>query len=103
MGQGRGGFYTYDRLEQFAGAAIRSADRVVPELQSLAVGDTVSLSPVGGPKVGLLDPGHTLVLYQTMDLRRGQSIPPLPPTRWAMDWTWSFTCARQATGGRSCW
>jgi hypothetical protein len=90
LGQGRAGFYTYDRLEQIVGAAIRSADRVVPELQQLAVGDTVLLSPVGGPKVAALDPGRALVLSQTMDLRTGQSIPPVPPIPWAMDWTWTF-------------
>lgn len=91
LGQGRGGFYTYDRLEQMVGAGIRSADYIVPELQQLAVGDTVPLSPVGGPKVALLDAGRALVLSETMDLRTGRSIPPVPPTRWAMDWTWSFT------------
>jgi hypothetical protein len=91
MGQGRAGFYTYDRLEQMIGAAISSADLIVPELQQLAVGDTIPLSPVGGPKVAFLDPGGALVLFETMDLRTGQSIPSLPPTRWAMDWTWSFT------------
>jgi hypothetical protein len=91
MGQGRAGLYTYDGLEQIAGLAIRSADRIVPELQQLAVGDTINLSPVGGPKVALLDPGRTLVLYETMDLRTGRSIPSVPPTRWAMDWTWAFT------------
>jgi hypothetical protein len=51
LGQGRGGFYTYDRLEQMVGAGIRSVDRIVPELQQLAVGDTVPFSPVGGSKV----------------------------------------------------
>jgi len=91
LGQGRGGFYTYDRLEQMVGDAIHSADHIVPELQQLAVGDTVPLSPVGGPKVALLDTGRALVLFETMDLRTGQSIPPVPPTPWAMDWTWSFT------------
>jgi hypothetical protein len=91
LGQGRGGFYTYDRLEQVVGAAIRSADHIVPEFQQLAVGDTVPLSPVGGPKVALLDTGRALVLSETMDLRTGRSIPPRPLTAWAMDWTWSFT------------
>jgi len=91
LGQGRGGFYTYDRLEQMVGAGIRSADHIVPELQQLAIGDTVPLSPVGGPKVALLDPGRALVLSETMDLRTGRSIPPVPPTGWAMDWSWSFT------------
>src|ERR1051326_7204279 len=60
LGQGRGGFYTYDRLEQMVGAGIRSANHIVPELQQLAVGDTVPLSPVGGPKVALLDAGRVL-------------------------------------------
>jgi len=46
LGPGRAGFYTYDRLEQIVGAAIRSADRVMPELQQLAVGDAVLLSPM---------------------------------------------------------
>jgi hypothetical protein len=91
LGQGRGGFYTYDRLEQIVGAGIRSADHIVPELQQLTVGETVRLSPVGGPKVALLDPGRALVLSETMDLRTGRSIPPVPITWWAMDWTWSFT------------
>lgn len=98
MGHGRAGFYTYDRLEQLVGDAIRSADHIVPELQQLAVGDTIRLSPVGGPKVALLDPGRTLVLFETMDLRTGQSIPPVPPTWWAIDWTWSFTLRPTSDG-----
>jgi hypothetical protein len=36
----------YDWLEQFVGAAIRSADHILPEPQQLAVGDTVRLLPV---------------------------------------------------------
>jgi hypothetical protein len=91
MGQGRAGFYTYDRLEQMVGAAIRSADHIVPELQQLAVGETVNLSSVGGPKVAIVDRGRSLVLFETMDLRTGQSIPSVPPAPWAMDWTWAFT------------
>src|SRR5690242_14902453 len=43
LGQGCGGFYTYDRLEQMVGAGIRSADHIVAELQQLAIGDTVPL------------------------------------------------------------
>jgi hypothetical protein len=90
LGQARAGFYTYDRIEQIAGAAIRNADRIVPEFQQLAVGDTVLLSPVGGPTVAVLEPGCALVLSQTMDLRTARSIPPVPATRWAMAWTWTF-------------
>jgi hypothetical protein len=98
MGQGRAGLYTYDRLEQIAGLAIRSADRIVPELQQLAVGDTVNLAAVGGPKVVLLDPGRALVLFETMDLRTGLPIPSVPPTQWAMDWTWLFMLRPMSDG-----
>ena len=47
MGQGRGGLYSYDRLENALGLQIHSADRIVPELQDLQVGDVVRMVPEG--------------------------------------------------------
>ena len=47
MGQGRGGFYSYDWMENLVGLHIHSADAVVPELQHLAEGDTIRLVPDG--------------------------------------------------------
>src|SRR6266568_6707448 len=44
LGQGRGGFYSYDVLENLVGCAIRSADRVVPEWQDVKVEDLVKLA-----------------------------------------------------------
>src|SRR5919197_391266 len=41
MGQGRGGFYSHDRLERLVGADIRNADEIHPEWQHLAVDDLV--------------------------------------------------------------
>jgi hypothetical protein len=90
-GQGRAGFSTYERLGQIVGAAIRSAARIVPKLRQIDGGRYWQSLAVGGPKVALLDPDRALVLYETMDLRTGQSIPSVPPTEWAMDWTWAFT------------
>lgn len=64
IGQGRGGFYAYDWLENLFGLNIHSADRVVPEYQNLQVGDVISVMPGGkGPKVAILDPNRALVLY----------------------------------------
>jgi hypothetical protein len=40
----------------------RSADAIMPEHQSLAVGDTVPTDPGGGFVVRVLDPGRALVL-----------------------------------------
>src|SRR6185312_7157583 len=45
LGQGRGGFYSYDFLENLVGCDIHSADRIVPEWQDVAVGDKVRFAP----------------------------------------------------------
>jgi hypothetical protein len=41
IGQDRGGFYSYAFLENMVGCEMRNADRIVPEWQDRAVGDTV--------------------------------------------------------------
>lgn len=43
MGQGRGGLYSYDWLENLIGCDIHNVNEVVPELQGLSVGDEVRL------------------------------------------------------------
>ena len=45
MGQGRGGFYSYEWLENLFALDIHNADHVVPEWQDLEPGDTVRLAP----------------------------------------------------------
>jgi hypothetical protein len=47
IGQGRGGMYSYDWLENLVGLDMHSADRVVAELQDLRVGDRVRMVPQG--------------------------------------------------------
>jgi len=59
MGYGRGGWYSYDMVDMKGG----SAERIVPELQALAVGDLVPNSPDTAFVVRLLDPGRSLVLF----------------------------------------
>jgi hypothetical protein len=44
-GQGRAGFYSYDFLENLVGCDIHSADRIVPEWQSIDVGAELKLHP----------------------------------------------------------
>ena len=45
MGQGRGGLYSYDFLENLAGLDIHSADHIHPEWQDIKVGDRFHLAP----------------------------------------------------------
>ena len=56
----RAGWYSYDWIDN---AGRSSADRVVPKLQDLAVGDVLPMSSAGsGFLVHALDPGRSLVL-----------------------------------------
>ena len=92
MGYRRGGWYSYDRLERAMGAGDfaegGSARRIVPQLQGLAVGDTVGLSAAGGPLVVGLDPQRSLVLHYRMDLvTAGEAS---KRSRAILDWTWAF-------------
>lgn len=45
IGQGRGGLYSYDALENLVGCNIQSADSIVPEHQNLAPGDIIRSGP----------------------------------------------------------
>jgi hypothetical protein len=79
MGQGRGGLYSYARLENLVGCDMHNANRIIPAYQSLAVGDQIRLAPEGGPPpfdVVAVEPGRAIVLYGSA-----------PPT------TWSFILA----------
>lgn len=91
MGIGRGGFYTYDALENIAGLDIQSADRVRPEWQSLQVGDRINISQVTPLTVKVLEPNRALVLHITMSPFTAEVVAPDDPAvRSYMDWTWAF-------------
>jgi hypothetical protein len=89
MGQRRGGLYSFDFLENFAGLDIHSADRIHPEWQGIKVGDPVHLAPTDSSdlEVGLLETERTLVLR----------IPPSPAPR-PFDFTWAFILQPQPDG-----
>jgi hypothetical protein len=81
LGQGRGGFYSYDSLENLIGCNIHSALQINPDWQHLDVGDAVRLAPELALKVAVAKPPRTLVLQGGM----------LPGTTVApYDFTWTF-------------
>ncbi|MGQ9629211.1 MAG: hypothetical protein ACUVXI_02720 [bacterium] len=64
MGQGRGGFYSYEWIENLMGLDIHNANRIVQEFQNLKVGDRIPLAPGGfGIPVAALEPGRAFVLH----------------------------------------
>jgi hypothetical protein len=91
IGQDRGGFYSYDLLENLAKLDIHSADRIHPEWQDVRLDqDSMSLDPDGFMKltVRVLEPERAYVV------RSGA--PGEPPQtagnlfRGEMAWSWGF-------------
>jgi hypothetical protein len=89
LGQDRGGFYSYDVLENLVGCNIHSADQIVPEWQEINVGDQVNLHPEVGLDVAVVEPGRALVL------RGGVPMGAAPPP---YDFTWAFVLQEQPEG-----
>jgi hypothetical protein len=69
MGYGRAGWYSYDAMDMRG----KSADRIAPEWQSIAVGDVVPHSPGGGFAVRIVEPGRVLGLYSDTAIVEGQA------------------------------
>jgi len=91
LGVGRGGFYTYDALENLAGLGIHSADQIRPEWQALHAGDSIHISPVTPLKVEVLEPNRALVLHVIMSPFTAEIVHSKgPATRAFFDWSWAF-------------
>ena len=78
IGQDRGGFYSYELLENLIGCKIRTTERIIPEYQHLEVGDSIPMHPsMGSPyKVVTVEPNHALVLLQRVDVNTGKDFEP---------------------------
>jgi len=73
--------YSYDVLENLFGCEIKSAHRIVPEWQGIALGDEVKLAPEVSLTVTAIDRGRALVLSGGVAV--GNTAPPY-------NFTWSF-------------
>lgn len=97
IGQGRGGFYSYDDLENLFGLDIHSVDNLNPELMALAKGDIIRLAPEaaeGQPsapafRVHRIDPGRALILHSA-DEHTGRPSDVQDPGVWAAESSWAF-------------
>lgn len=91
LGADRGGFYSYDRLENLFGLQVHSADRIVDEWQDLEVGDLVAAirSRTGGWFVAEMRPDEVLVL-QVADVGAGRALRRDDPGGWEFTWTFAL-------------
>jgi hypothetical protein len=101
LGQDRGGFYSYDRLENLAGAEIHNVESIVDGMQQLAVGDFVPMAPVewnvptGGFTVVEVLPERAVVWRQGWP----EDVANLSPEEARSRSTWAFVL--EETGERS--
>ena len=90
LGQNRGGFYTYDVLENLMGLDIHSAAAIRPEWQDLHAGeDYVTLDPRESMKmtIAVLEPERAFVI------RSGAPGEPQAPGSFfkgELEWSWAF-------------
>ena len=91
LGADRGGFYSYDWLENLFGLGIHSAQQVVPDWQQRAVGDLVyaNAAGAGGWYVMQAVPNHVLVLKMA-NVAAGQPTRRDEQLRWEFLWTFAL-------------
>lgn len=92
LGQDRGGFYSYDALENLAGCDIHSAEDVDPAWQDVRVGDPFRLHPDFALSVALVEPPHALVALGLAPSAEEATVP--------FDFTWAFVLRPGPVGTR---
>jgi hypothetical protein len=90
IGQGRGGFYNYEWLQNLIGCDMHNTNQILQEFQHLEVGDSVRLHPkMPGYPVAIIKPDCVIVLHA--DTRTGST--PVPGGTKPEDYfasTWVF-------------
>jgi hypothetical protein len=98
LGQGRGGFYSYDWIENAMGLDIHNTDRVLSEYQDIKVGDVIPFAPSGfGIPVAFVEPEQTLVLHGDTRQGTGEVQIPLKPGDY-MAASWGFHLFERVDG-----
>ena len=92
IGQGRGGLYSYDALENLVGCRIHSAGTILDEYRHLAPGDLIRLGPDGYPcfRVATVAPPETLVLVGADPKTHEVAPPALDRDQNAATWQWQL-------------
>ena len=74
VGQNKGGFYSYEFLENLIGCNIHNADRLEAEWQVVKIGDLLWMHPKAGLPIELVDIGHGFVMHGLLNPATGELI-----------------------------
>ncbi|MFC2036029.1 hypothetical protein ACFLUJ_07935 [Chloroflexota bacterium] len=100
LGQNKGGFYSYELLENIVGSKIHNADNIVPEFQNTVIGDKVAMTPKAAPYiVATIESGQAFVLQLRVNLQTQESVDntqPLPNKY--QDSSWVFFLGETSEG-----
>ena len=97
IGYKRAGWYSHDFLHRLVGIAgcvddeRCSAERIIPELQDLKVGDVIEIAPGMGYTVEGLELEQALILQSILDTGKWESVSsedPLPEKYLRSGWVW---------------
>ncbi|MBT8294315.1 MAG: hypothetical protein KJN70_13655 [Eudoraea sp.] len=70
IGQGRGGFYSYEALENIFGLQIYNSDKILPEFQQPKIGDLIPFGPKDAYPVVICEHGKALAIENWYDLNK---------------------------------
>lgn len=70
IGQGRGGFYSYEILENIFGLQIYNSDKILSEFQQPKIGDLISFSPKDSCPVVIFEHGKAMAIENWFDLNK---------------------------------
>jgi hypothetical protein len=90
IGQGRGGLYSYDVLENLIGCDIHSSDDILDDDRDPAVGELVRMGPDRYPayRVAVIEPRVGVALLGVDPVTHQPPEVPVPPDRTAASWAW---------------
>ncbi len=91
IGQGRGGFYSYEALENLAGLNIQNADVILDRYQKPEVGDLISFGPKDAYPLVICDQGRAMAIENHYDLDAKRAYDPAlsyPENYLHLTWLW---------------
>ena len=100
IGQGKGGFYSYEALENISGLNIYNSDHILPEFQQPEVGDLVAFGPKESYPIVYCEPGKGMAIENWFDLDTNKTFDPgtsSPTNIMHLSWLWYIEAIDEKT------